>query len=206
MKELLFLFTAAAGALLGWMLGHFLRSILWKECRIHFPKGFAEIGSAFLFVLSVWMEGMPVAFDRRWTISAGILLLAGAAAMADVMEKRIPNGITAAVGIFSSAGFIGTSGSVWAEQLFGMLVAGGLLLAAAILSGGGLGGGDVKLAAALGLFLGSDAALRMLWAALFLAAVFCLWGLLGGRRSRKDEMALGPFFLAGTAVVLYMGI
>ena len=75
MKELLFLFTAAAGALLGWMLGHFLRSILWKECRIHFPKGFAEIGSAFLFVLSVWMEGMPVAFDRRWTISAGILLL-----------------------------------------------------------------------------------------------------------------------------------
>ena len=71
---------------------------------------------------------------------------------------------------------------------------------------GAFGGGDVKLAAALGLFLGSDAALRMLWAALLLAAVFCLWGLLGGRRSRKDEMALGPFFLAGTVVVLYMGI
>lgn len=78
--------------------------------------------------------------------------------------------------------------------------AGGFLLAAALLRPGGMGLGDVKLAAVLGLFLG-----RAVVAALLVAlAAGAIWGfaavaIRGGRLS-EATIPFAPFLATGAAV------
>ena len=74
-------------------------------------------------------------------------------------------------------------------------VAGGLaFLILAYLTQGGVGGGDVKLIAALGLWLGPDRLLTIVCAGLFLGGLAALWLLLTGQKKRKDAFAYGPCF------------
>jgi leader peptidase (prepilin peptidase)/N-methyltransferase len=68
-----------------------------------------------------------------------------------------------------------------------------------------LGGGDVTLAAVLGLTLGwqsVDAVLAGLGLGAVLAAVFALAGLATRRLRRDTPLSYGPFLAAGTLVVL----
>ena len=78
------------------------------------------------------------------------------------------------------------------------------LLAAALMAQGGFGGGDIKLMAASGIFLGGSGNFRAFAAGVFLAGIYCGWMLLCGRLNRKAQIAFGPFLCMGIAVeVLY---
>lgn len=89
--------------------------------------------------------------------------------------------------------------------LGGMLVPAAALAVLAVVSRGGMGGGDIKLAGAAGVFLG--------WpgnaVALFLACL--LAGLAGGlllvlkRKKRKDPVPFAPFFTAGVFLQIFWG-
>jgi len=80
-----------------------------------------------------------------------------------------------------------------------------LLLVAGLLSKGGVGGGDIKLAAVIGLFLGWPAGLL----ATFLAA--CFGGAAGlflislKKKSRKDVVPFAPFMALGAVVTMLWG-
>lgn len=96
----------------------------------------------------------------------------------------------------------------WQGTLWGIaaaLAAGGFMLAIAIVSRGGMGGGDVKMAAFMGLFLGP----RMVALALFLA--FLIGGLVGiallvsGKKGRKDAIPFGPYLALGGVLALLQG-
>lgn len=80
-----------------------------------------------------------------------------------------------------------------------------LLLMAGILSKGGVGGGDIKLAAVIGLFLGWPAGLL----ATFLAACFGgaagLFLILLKKKSRKDVVPFAPFLALGAVVTMLWG-
>ncbi len=74
-------------------------------------------------------------------------------------------------------------------------VAGGLaFLVLAYLTQGGVGGGDVKLIASLGLWLGPDRLLTVVCIGLFLGGLAALWLLLSGQKKQKDAFAYGPCF------------
>ena len=64
-------------------------------------------------------------------------------------------------------------------------------------SRGGLGPGDVKLAAFLGLYLGPRATLVALFAAAVLGGIVAGFLLMTGRRARDDAIPFGPFLAAG---------
>ncbi len=89
------------------------------------------------------------------------------------------------------------------ESLLGALVAFGLLYLIYVLSHGGLGGGDVKLFAVLGLVLG----IHLILLTLFIACV--LGSMVGGtlifiRKIRRTEpIPFGPF-IAVAAVIAYV--
>lgn len=90
-------------------------------------------------------------------------------------------------------------------MLVGLLVAGGLMLIIAILSRGGMGGGDIKLAGVIGVFLGWQLALFALFSA------FIIGGIGGGillalkRKGRKDMIPFGPFLALGALVAIFAG-
>ena len=98
---------------------------------------------------------------------------------------------TGAVGFFS--------------MLAGALAGGGLLLLLAIVSRGGMGGGDVKLAFALGFWLGWQGVLLGLFIGFVLGGAGSVLLILLRLRGRKDYIPFGPFIAAGAWIALLYG-
>lgn len=93
------------------------------------------------------------------TFEAGAVVTAAGACAIDLRAARIPNTITmtsAAIGLLAHAALPG-GGGAWGS-LFGAVVGLAVFLPFFLL--GGMGGGDVKLMAALGAWLGAPAILQ----------------------------------------------
>jgi leader peptidase (prepilin peptidase)/N-methyltransferase len=90
-------------------------------------------------------------------------------------------------------------------MLLGGLLGGGLMLAIALISRGGMGGGDIKFAAALGLWLGWQLTLLNLLLAFFLGGVGGVAVLVLRLKGRKDMIPFGPFIAAGAYLVHLYG-
>ena len=78
----------------------------------------------------------------------------------------------------------------WVDSLLGIVVGGGILFAVIVLSGGGMGGGDMKLGAMMGAFLGYKLALVALFVAVILGGIVAVTLLSTGIRGRKDPVPL----------------
>ncbi len=59
---------------------------------------------------------------------------------------------------------------------------------------GGFGGGDIKLMAACGLFLGWKLCLLSLCFGLLTGGLYGIWLLAAGKKGRKEHFAFGPFY------------
>ena len=83
------------------------------------------------------------------------------------------------------------------DALLGGTLCGVLFYCLYIAARGGLGGGDVKLAAALGIWLGWEAALIAVWIAFILGGIAAILLLVTGRKKRRDGIPFGPFLALG---------
>ncbi len=92
------------------------------------------------------------------------------------------------------------------EQLIAGAAAGGFLLFFALVYPRGMGMGDVKLAAVLGLFLGPSVAVALLLA-VFAATVVgvAIIARAGVAEGRKTAVPFGPFLAFGGIVALIAG-
>ena len=96
------------------------------------------------------------------------------------------------------------------QSVVGILVCGGVFYAIAALSGlvfkkEGMGGGDIKLAAAVGAILSLDVALLSFFAAVALGSVIGVGLIVAGRKSRKDYVPFGPMMVAGAMLAIFYG-
>lgn len=89
----------------------------------------------------------------------------------------------------------------WMEMLCGLLVGGGFLLLIALLSRGGMGGGDVKFTAMLGIYLGWQYTLETVFLASLFGAFVGIGLILTKGATRKTPIPFGPF-LALSAYIL----
>ncbi len=91
----------------------------------------------------------------------------------------------------------------YVPMLLGTAIGFGILLSAAMITHGGIGGGDVKLAAVLGLATGLKGMLVMLCVASLGAMIY---GLIYKRIKKADKMKLAfvPFMLAGYVIALFI--
>jgi leader peptidase (prepilin peptidase) / N-methyltransferase len=127
-------------------------------------------------------------------------------ALIDLEHRIIPNKITlpaavAAVAIGCALDLRGVP-----EQLIAGAAAGGFLLFFALAYPRGMGMGDVKLAAVLGLFLGSSVAVAILAAVLFgTVAGSLVMARVGVEKGRKVAVAFGPFLALGGVIALFAG-
>lgn len=135
-----------------------------------------------------------------------LILLLVPIALIDLEHRVIPNKLTALGAILALALGLGLDPSGEPQRLIAGGAAGGALLIAALAYPGGMGMGDVKLAAVLGLFLGRDVAPAMLIA--LLAGV--LLGAMviarkGAAEGRKTAVPFGPFLALGAIVTVFAG-
>lgn len=86
----------------------------------------------------------------------------------------------------------------------GFLIGGGLYLLLAVVTRGGMGGGDIKLMAVLGLWLGSGGILWVVLLSSNIGAVISLLLMALKIKGRKDFIPFGPFIvMAAMLVMLY---
>jgi leader peptidase (prepilin peptidase)/N-methyltransferase len=127
-------------------------------------------------------------------------------ALIDLDHRIIPNKITlpAAVAAVAIGGVLKPPGVP--EQLIAGAGAGGFLLVFVLLYPRGMGMGDVKLAAVLGLFLGRYVAIAILAAVLAGTVVgTCIMARTGVEQGRKTAVPFGPFLALGGIVALLAG-
>jgi len=131
-------------------------------------------------------------------------------AFIDAAVRRLPD-------VFTGPAFVGTallllaavaaSGHwhVLAQSVLGSAALAGFCLALAVISPSGMGMGDAKAAAGLGIMLawrGWAALVAGGFAGFLLAAVYGVALMISGRATRKHQIPLGPFMIAGAFLAI----
>ena len=125
--------------------------------------------------------------------------------LTDLEQRIIPNKILLVGSILCIAIAAPTDPGGLPERLIAATAAGGLLFAAALAYPAGMGLGDVKLAASMGLFLGRAMAPALLIALLAGSAIGIALLLRHGAKARKMAIPFGPFLAFGGVVGMLAG-
>jgi leader peptidase (prepilin peptidase) / N-methyltransferase len=124
----------------------------------------------------------------------------------DLEHRIIPNRIVAPLAVAAIALTVVLEPQQIVERLVAGAAAGGFLLAAVVAYPAGMGMGDVKLAAVMGLVLGRGVAAALLVALLTgTVAGVAVMARRGIREGRKTAIPFGPFLALGGLVGLFAG-
>ncbi len=164
--------------------------------------------SGYLFVYGTNFVSFPskiTAFPQTVSDTISFLLLIPAVTLLLVitvtdLEQRLIFDITtlplALLGLAHTitAAYTASSFSPLLENLLAAAGGGLIFLLLAILTQGGIGGGDIKLIAALGLWLGPNHLTSVTCIGIILGGLISLLLLITGRKKRGDAFAYGPCF------------
>jgi leader peptidase (prepilin peptidase)/N-methyltransferase len=205
----------AAASLVGAVLGWFPLAV-WADRNIHTPstermplrrlRVWSALATALSFGLLAWRFGLDPVLPALLALAAtGVVL-----SIVDLTEHRLPNAVLlptlvvlAALLVLASA----LSGE-WIRLVWALAGGAGMFLfyfVLALISPAGMGMGDVKFAAPLGLVLGWfgwNVWLVGLVAGFIIGGVVSLTALLLRRVSLRGSIPFGPSMLAGALLVV----
>ena len=203
----------ACGAAIAWhdnipLLGFVALHGRCRACGIQISWRYpiVEAATATLFAIAYLSFGATV----DGAVAALFLAALLAITVIDIEHHIIPD-VISLPGIL--AGFlanVATGRIPWLESLLGVLICGGIfwiIAEASVFFMGqeGMGGGDIKLGAMLGAFLGWKVALLSIFLSVVVGGALALALIASGIRGRKDPIPFGPFLAAGGAVSLFWG-
>jgi leader peptidase (prepilin peptidase)/N-methyltransferase len=161
-----------------------------------------EAVTALLCGLVVLAKGL----DEDAVLPLALVLLLVPVTLIDLDHRIIPNKLMVVGAVLAPALLLWVDPDALAEHLIAGVAAGGFFLLAVLAYPRGMGVGDIKLAAVLGLFLG-----RAVGPAVFIALISgTLVGALimarkGVAEGRKTAVPFGPFLALGGVVALFAG-
>lgn len=181
-------------------------ALLRARCRkcgepISWRYPVVELVTGLLFVLALAERGLTIDLIPALLLVAGLVAITGI----DLDHQLIPDvisipGIVVGLAVSTLTGRPG-----WLDSLVGVVIGGGIFLLIIVASRGGMGGGDMKLGAMLGAFLGWKLVLVAILIAILAGGVFAIVVLLLRRKGRKDAVPFGPFLALGGVVSLFWG-
>lgn len=172
-----------------------------RDCsqKISLRYPLVEMLTAAMFLLAFFKLGVSVKLLEAYIF----ICLSITVAFTDLIYLRIPNKIVI-FGSIAAIPFIVFSGS-YIQALEGALIGGGFLFLLAILSRGNMGGGDIKLAAMQGLYIGFINIGLTLFFAFISAGVISIVLILLKIKNRKDAIPFGPFLALAGLLVYFFG-
>jgi len=161
-------------------------------------------------------------FTRCGFTAEGLLFFTFIAALVvvtfiDLDHRVIPNVITyPGIALGFGASFLGFSASflakpmTYTDSILGILLGGGILFAVAsgyylLTKKEGMGGGDVKLLAMIGAFLGWKGAVFTIFVGSVVGTVLGIVVALRTEEGRKTAVPFGPFLSLGALLYLFFG-
>lgn len=168
-----------------------------------------EVTGAGLFVAVAARFGLDWALPAYWLFAWTLLCLTAI----DLEHYRIPNRLTYPLTpvlavLLVAAAFVSGEPDVALRTVFGSLAGFATLLLIALINPRGMGLGDVKLAAFLGLglgYLGWGHLVLGLFASFLLGGLVAVVVLLARLRDRKGHIPFGPWLAAGSMLTVLAG-
>lgn len=182
-----------------WLVGALVTQALLNVIsrKINYSYGKKREVIALFVNVSVYAVYYPL-FHVSNGINLNILILALIApivisiSLIDFKYYEIPNEYSLAIAILGVIWMI-KHGSTWHQWLLGAIIGFVVYLVLMIFSRGNLGGGDVKLAGALGFIMGTHFFMTWIMVTFFSGAMISLV-LLGLKlKSKEDKIAFGPY-------------
>lgn len=174
-----------------------------RNCRTPISPRYVlvELGTAILFCGYALKTGL----EPQLALGLPLIATLAVVAVTDIEHRLVPNPVLLAstmaalvASLYVDAGHIPT-------QLIAAAAAGGLLLLTAVAYPAGMGMGDVKLAAVLGLYLGKEVAPALLLGIAAGAFFGIALILKEGKSARKKAVPFAPFLALGGLLALYWG-
>jgi leader peptidase (prepilin peptidase)/N-methyltransferase len=198
----------SCGASIHWYDNVPVLSWLWLRARcrschaiISWRYPAVELATAILFALAAHQVG-----PARDLVPALLLLSALIAiTFIDLDHQLIPDVITLPGIIAGAALSVALHPERWLDTLLGVVIGGGLFFVIIVASGGGMGGGDMKLGAMMGAFLGWKLVLLAILLGVLAGGAVAIALLTTGSKGRKDPVPFGPFLALGTVLSLLWG-
>ncbi|QNO14606.1 prepilin peptidase [Alkalicella caledoniensis] len=157
------------------------------------------IVTALLFVISYLKYGSSLMFLKT-TLFMSLLIIIS---FVDIKHRIIPDKLVLATILWGLVlVFIGDVSPL--NAILGMFTGGTLLLLLAMVPNA-LGGGDVKMMFAVGIFLGVTKTVYAIIFAFMVAAIISTILLLLRLKSRKDHIPFGPFLAIGS-LIAYLAV
>jgi leader peptidase (prepilin peptidase)/N-methyltransferase len=157
---------------------------------------------------AVLCAGAVLAHDSAAGIALSVLtiLVVVPVALIDLEYKIIPNRITLPAAILAVALGLALDPAGQPERIYAALAAGGAVLAVVLLYPAGMGMGDAKLVAVLGLCLGTAVAPALLIGVLAGVVVgVAVMARKGVADGRKTKVPFGTFLAFGAVVAVFTG-
>lgn len=190
------------------LLGYFALRGRCRVCAVSIPIRYplVEALNALGYLALLWRFGPSGEMVVYAGLFSALLVVAGT----DLSHKIIPNTVTypgIVLGLMS-AGTVLPLGLL--NGLIGLLVGGGILWLLAwgspyLFGKEGMGGGDIKLLAMLGAFLGWKSAVLTIMIGSFVGSVIGVSLLAARIIKREDYIPFGPFLVFGAIVALFFG-
>lgn len=171
-----------------------------RSKELTFPKKVssrARLRKPILFAL------MSISFcmtDNLWIMAAAFLLILMTAT--DFEQLMLFDAMTLPLA-FLGVAYVWQMDLNFLEHVAAALIGGGVFLLLAVLSKGSLGGGDVKLIAGLGLWLGAQNLISVVLIGTILGGVAAVFMILIQKKDRSSYFAYGPYF-ALTAIYFFV--
>jgi leader peptidase (prepilin peptidase) / N-methyltransferase len=173
-----------------------------------------ELLTGLLFLLLFNLFGLNLNF----LFYLVLLYLLLAIALIDLEHRIVPNTLVAAGLIAASLLFLPQLFALWLpvnsefivdraflDGLAGLSLGGGVMLIIFLVSRGGMGAGDLKLMAMIGLYVGLRGAVLVMLLGFFLGALVGVAGMIFGKLTRKDALPFAPYLVMATLLEVLWG-
>ncbi|KIP22007.1 Leader peptidase pppA [Anoxybacillus ayderensis] len=172
------------------------------SARISFVYPFVELSTAILFTLAPLFVGWSAEVAVSWTLISLFVIIF----VSDVHYMVIPNRVLL---FFTPLLLVERLWiaplTPWWDSLLGSVVGFMILFVIAVVSKGGMGGGDIKLFALIGLALGAKLTVLAFFLSTLVGTIFGLIGMALGRVKRGEPMPFGPAIVVGTLIAYFFG-
>lgn len=177
-----------------------------KSISMHYPL--IELASGLLFI-AVFVKEIDFAQITYQSVLTFIAYLTFSSIMLaiffiDAEKQIIPNKLTYPGLIIGAVLLTIADPSNMLSYALGLLAGGGLLFIIAIAKSSGMGGGDVKLGAMMGVYLGLNVLLA-LFIGFLLGSIVGITMVILKKKSLKEPIAFGPFLVVGGFIAYFYG-
>lgn len=160
-----------------------------------------ELAVGLIFLAAYNQYGFPYFFIHAAWLSSLVVITA-----IDLDHQIIPD-VISLPGILTglALSLFGLIPVPFLESVIGAFLGGAIFFIIAFASRGGMGGGDIKLIAMIGSFLGWQKMLLTIFISSLSGSVIGLILMALGKKGRKSKIPYGPFLALGGAVALFWG-